>query len=379
MLLEAARRPRPTPTAKVITHLRQVADSDGADGAAGAMSAAGCAGLDLGRHGRPPRPPRTRGRPGPGKRDGPWPTPPTPRTLQRRSTPGGCPGELARLTSKPASSPGGGVRPQLLITVDLDSLVGPGGGDPAARPLAPEACRRLACDSAVTRVLEPHPTDHGGGHGPSDDHDPGDEDGLAAAGRDGPVAPGPGRRPQPTPDGASRSSPLPNERPAVRDGGCVFPDCARPLDWCDGHHWSTGSTAAPPTSPTSPYSAEPTIGRSMRAAGNPPAAPTGFTHPTPPTTATASTRPTPTASATSDPARGARPAAHRRLHQPQGGKATSPPARRRPPRQASHGASNNPGPPCQVSAWGPRTQGPPRQARPRDPDATLARPRQPCW
>ena len=23
---------------------------------------------------------------------------------------------------------------------------------------------------------------------------------------------------------------------AVRDGGCVFPDCDRPLAWCDAHH-----------------------------------------------------------------------------------------------------------------------------------------------
>jgi hypothetical protein len=23
---------------------------------------------------------------------------------------------------------------------------------------------------------------------------------------------------------------------AVRDGGCVFPDCQRPLSWCDAHH-----------------------------------------------------------------------------------------------------------------------------------------------
>ena len=30
---------------------------------------------------------------------------------------------------------------------------------------------------------------------------------------------------------------------AVRDGGCVFPDCDRPLAWCDAHHlwhWADG-------------------------------------------------------------------------------------------------------------------------------------------
>ena len=51
----------------------------------------------------------------------------------------------------------GGVRPQLLVTVDLDSLLGRpaslGGEAGWAGPLAPEACRRFACDAAVTRVV----------------------------------------------------------------------------------------------------------------------------------------------------------------------------------------------------------------------------------
>jgi hypothetical protein len=57
----------------------------------------------------------------------------------------------------------GGVRPQLLVTVDLDSLLGrPDAldGDLGwVGPLEAEGCRRLACDGAVTRVLvsrEPH-------------------------------------------------------------------------------------------------------------------------------------------------------------------------------------------------------------------------------
>jgi hypothetical protein len=68
---------------------------------------------------------------------------------------------------KPAGCPqAGGVRPQLLVTVDLDSLLGHSGalGGEAgwAGPLDPEACQRLACDGAVTRVLvSHHPTpDH---------------------------------------------------------------------------------------------------------------------------------------------------------------------------------------------------------------------------
>jgi hypothetical protein len=83
------------------------------------------------------------------------------------------------------------------VTLDPDSLLGhPGavGGETGwAGPLDPEACRRLACDGAVTRVLE--------------------------VGRATRVIQ-PGQR----------------TALAVRDGGCVFPACQRPLAWCEAHH-----------------------------------------------------------------------------------------------------------------------------------------------
>jgi hypothetical protein len=80
----------------------------------------------------------------------------------------------------------GGVRPQLSVLVDLASLLGRGppvGGEAGwAGPLAPEVCRRLACDGAVTRVLvsrqptSPHrhncdgPEDAAGHHHPGGHH-----------------------------------------------------------------------------------------------------------------------------------------------------------------------------------------------------------------
>jgi Domain of unknown function (DUF222) len=78
--------------------------------------------------------------------------------------------ELARRTLEGGRLPQtGGVRPQLLVTVDLDSLLGPGGlgGEMGgAWPLDAEACRRLACDGAVTRVVvRRHPTNDQPAHG----------------------------------------------------------------------------------------------------------------------------------------------------------------------------------------------------------------------
>ena len=66
--------------------------------------------------------------------------------------------ELARRALEGGQLPvTGGVRPQLSVVVDLDSLLGhPGaiGGDLGGfGPLEPEGCRRLACDGAVIRVV----------------------------------------------------------------------------------------------------------------------------------------------------------------------------------------------------------------------------------
>ena len=129
--------------------------------------------------------------------------------------------ELARRNLEAGQLPqSGGVRPQLTVTVDLDSLLGrhPGlGGDAGwVGPLPPEACRRLACDGAVTRVLvtrhtiTPTPTTTTShlatdyhhdlsGDEPRLAHDPSAVEGLGVRlGRGGPVPPGPGRRPPPS-------------------------------------------------------------------------------------------------------------------------------------------------------------------------------------
>jgi Domain of unknown function (DUF222)/HNH endonuclease len=132
----------------------------------------------------------------------------------------------------------GGVRPQLTVTVDLDSLLGhPGlGGEVGGvGPLAPEGCRRLACDGAVTRVLvsrhRTHPTDH----------HPGTDGGLAArlrvAARLLPPVLG-GAPTQPLEVGRTSRVVSAAQRTAlvVGDGGCAVMGCARPLAWCEAHH-----------------------------------------------------------------------------------------------------------------------------------------------
>ena len=162
--------------------------------------------------------------------------------------------ELARRNLEGGRLPqSGGVRPQLLVTVDLDSLVGPDpglGGDAGwVGPLPPETCRRLACDGAVTRVLVTrHPTNHhhdhdvraGRDHG---DHGPGgDGDGSLAAWLRTAMAKLPpilgGAPTQPLEVGRTSRVVTAAQRAAlaVRDGGCAVAGCDRPLGWCEAHH-----------------------------------------------------------------------------------------------------------------------------------------------
>jgi Domain of unknown function (DUF222)/HNH endonuclease len=168
------------------------------------------------------------------------------------------------------------------VLVDLDSLQGRAGslgGDTELGPLSAETCRRLACDGAVTRVLvtrhptnhhaNQHPTDHhdhhghshqgptghdhhghgdpGGRHHPGDQHhpghdgEPGSDQDLTARLRTAAALLPPvlgGAPTQPLDVGRTTRVVQPAQRTAlaVRDGGCVFPGCDRPLSWCEAHH-----------------------------------------------------------------------------------------------------------------------------------------------
>ena len=139
--------------------------------------------------------------------------------------------ELARRSLEGGWLPkAGGVRPQLLVTVDLDSLLGhPGGVGGQAGwtgPLEPETCRRLACDGTVTRVLvSRHPAAGGSGdHNPSGQASPAPESKqggrpcAAATGRGRQAPLDPGRCPLPAP-GRRPSHPSGGPSPARRPDG----------------------------------------------------------------------------------------------------------------------------------------------------------------
>jgi hypothetical protein len=210
--------------------------------------------------------------------------------------------ELARRNLEAGRLPQtGGVRPQLLVTVELDSLLGrPGaiGGDGGwTGPLDPEACQRLACDGTVTRVIvtrQPtaptiggdHPT--GSGDAGMTNPNPDEFEGLAARLRHArarlPVILG-GAATQPLEVGRTSRVAQPAQRAAlvVRDQGCVFPGCDRPQAGAKPTISSIGCMAAPPTWTTWPWYAASTIGPCMRGAGGSNATPTDGSPPHHPT------------------------------------------------------------------------------------------------
>ena len=102
-------------------------------------------------------------------------------------------------------------RPQLIVTASIDTLAGIDGASAGelegGGTLPSETVRRLACDSAVSRVI---------GRGELEYE-------ISRASRT-------------IPSGTRRAL-------LARDRGCVFPGCDRPARWCDAHHikfWADG-------------------------------------------------------------------------------------------------------------------------------------------
>jgi hypothetical protein len=240
VLLEAAGRLDPPRLGRAVAHLRLVADPDGADQAAehrhqrrglwlaptweGMVAVDGLLEPEAGQTLLAALEPLARPADAEDTRSGGQRTADALAELARRALEGG---QLPQI---------GGVRPQLLVTVDLDTLLGrPGavGGEAGwAGPLGPEACRRLACDGALTRVVV---TRHHNHHQPSE---PSEAQGrLRAAMAVLPPVLG-GAPSQPLDVGRASRVVQSTQRSAlaVRDGGCVFPGCQRPLAWCEAHH-----------------------------------------------------------------------------------------------------------------------------------------------
>ena len=112
---------------------------------------------------------------------------------------------------------GAGPRPQLIIRASVDTLAGikgaPAGELEGGGTVPAETVQRYACDSAISRITGQSELEHELNH-------------------------------------ASRTLPASTRRALeARDRHCVFPGCARPLNWCDGHHlvwWTRGGATALP-------------------------------------------------------------------------------------------------------------------------------------
>lgn len=112
---------------------------------------------------------------------------------------------------------GAGPRPQLIIRASLDTLAGiqgaPAGELEGGGTVPAETVQRFACDTALSRITGQGELEHELNH-------------------------------------ASRTLPASTRRALeARDRHCVFPGCARPVNWCDGHHlvwWTRGGPTALP-------------------------------------------------------------------------------------------------------------------------------------
>jgi Domain of unknown function (DUF222)/HNH endonuclease len=242
VLVDAARRLDPARLRRVVAHLREVAEPEAADARArrrheqrglrvsptfeGMVAVDGLLEAEAGETLLAALDPLARPATADDERS----------TAQRRAD---ALTELARRALEGGRLPhSGGVRPQLTVTVELASLLGqagvPGGEGGWALPLPTETCRRLACDAAVTRAVVAR--DRGG-----TGNDPGDSDVLAerlraAAALLPPALGGAPSRPLDLGRTARVVSAAQRNALAVRDGGCSFPGCDRPLAWCDAHH-----------------------------------------------------------------------------------------------------------------------------------------------
>ncbi|WP_281894374.1 HNH endonuclease signature motif containing protein [Phytohabitans aurantiacus] len=123
--------------------------------------------------------------------------------------------EVCRLALRTEQLPdNGGDRPQVAVTVPYDVArkeLGVGQLDTGER-LTAEQVRRLACDAHILPIVL-------GGQGQ-----------ILDVGQQRRLFTGPLRRAL-----------------VVRDGGCAFPGCDRPPQWCDGHHirhWTDGGDTA---------------------------------------------------------------------------------------------------------------------------------------
>ncbi|HEX6678481.1 MAG TPA: DUF222 domain-containing protein [Actinomycetes bacterium] len=163
-------------------------------------------------------------------------------------------GELARWALRAGDLPQeGGLRPNLNVTVDWDSLQAQLGGWGGVLP--GETVRRLACDATITRAVVRRQPDHGRASLAAAGHGGSCVDGTLAAGH-GEVGEDGGSLAAvlraavsllPPPLGAPVElldlgrttrvvSPALRRALALRDGGCVAEGCGRPAAWCDAHH-----------------------------------------------------------------------------------------------------------------------------------------------